>query len=167
RHRLRRRSLNLARWSPRRRPSDTSNNNGGHRMATDGELDFRSFTREQLDEALERIDREHFPLDYQALTTEIERRKWEAEVAARHVHRPRPRRSRHAVARREVAHVRASRHVLARAAIRLQPRLPGSLPPVARLAHSRDSDRGPPDAAVFPRAVSIHREPQPVWCHRI
>jgi len=52
-------------------------------MATDGEIDFRSFTREQLDEALERIDREHFPLDYQALTAEIERRKWEAEVAAR------------------------------------------------------------------------------------
>ena len=41
-------------------------------MATDGEIDFRSFTREQLDEALERIDREHFPLDYQALTAEIE-----------------------------------------------------------------------------------------------
>src|SRR6059058_745587 len=81
--RLRRRSLNLARWSPRRRPSDTSNNNGGHRMATDGEIDFRSFTREQLDEALERIDRERFPLNYQALTAEIERRKWEAEVAAR------------------------------------------------------------------------------------
>ncbi len=52
-------------------------------MATDGEIDFRSFTREQLDEALERIDREHFPLNHQALTREIERRKWEAEVAAR------------------------------------------------------------------------------------
>src|SRR5207244_8392939 len=90
-----------------------------------------------------------------------------SDLDARYVYGPRPPRPRHAVAGGEVAHVRASRHVLARAAIRLQPRLPGSLPPVARLAHSRDRDRGPPDAAVFPRAVSILREQLPLWCHRI
>jgi hypothetical protein len=39
-------------------------------MATDGEIEYRTFTRAQLDEALERIDRQRFPRNYQQLTAE-------------------------------------------------------------------------------------------------
>ncbi len=44
-------------------------------MATDGEIDYRSFTRAQLEEALARIDRAQFPLNYARLMAALEQRR--------------------------------------------------------------------------------------------
>ena len=43
-------------------------------MATDGEIDYRSYTREQLEQVRARMDRQRYPLNYQHLSAEIERR---------------------------------------------------------------------------------------------
>jgi uncharacterized membrane protein YjgN (DUF898 family) len=51
-------------------------------MATDGELDYRDYTREQLEDARWRIHRDRFPLNYQALMAEIERRRAQEQAAA-------------------------------------------------------------------------------------
>jgi uncharacterized membrane protein YjgN (DUF898 family) len=50
-------------------------------MATDGEVDYTQYTREQLEDARWRIDRDRFPLNYQALMAEIERRRAEEQAA--------------------------------------------------------------------------------------
>ena len=44
-------------------------------MATDGEIDYRSFTRAQLEEALARIDRTQFPINYARLTAALAQRR--------------------------------------------------------------------------------------------
>lgn len=44
-------------------------------MATDGGIDFRTYTREQLDSAVTLIDRERYPIDAQNLITESQRRR--------------------------------------------------------------------------------------------
>ena len=44
-------------------------------MATDGEIDYRSFTRAQLEEALARIDRTQFPLNYARLMAALEQQR--------------------------------------------------------------------------------------------
>jgi hypothetical protein len=46
-------------------------------MPTDGEINYASFTREQLDEALTRIDRQRYPINYHRLLFEIEQRSGE------------------------------------------------------------------------------------------
>jgi uncharacterized membrane protein YjgN (DUF898 family) len=51
-------------------------------MATDGDADYIAYTREQLEEAFGRIQRDRFPINYQRLIAEIERRRIEAESAA-------------------------------------------------------------------------------------
>jgi uncharacterized membrane protein YjgN (DUF898 family) len=43
-------------------------------MATDGEIDYRGYTRAQLDQVRERMDRQRYPLNYQHLLAEIARR---------------------------------------------------------------------------------------------
>jgi uncharacterized membrane protein YjgN (DUF898 family) len=50
-------------------------------MATDGEIDYRSFTRAQLEEALTRIDRTHFPLNYARLMAALEQRRGDETAA--------------------------------------------------------------------------------------
>ncbi len=50
-------------------------------MATDGEIDYRSFTRAQLEEALARIDRAQFPLNYARLMAALEQRRAEEKPA--------------------------------------------------------------------------------------
>jgi rhomboid protease GluP len=56
-------------------------------MATDGDIDFKSYTREQLDSAVTRIDRQRNPINAQNLITEYQRRRvaerQAAELAAR------------------------------------------------------------------------------------
>lgn len=51
-------------------------------MATDGEIDYTRYTREQLEDARWRIDRERFPLNYQALMAQIERLRAQEQAAA-------------------------------------------------------------------------------------
>ena len=41
----------------------------------DGAIDYRAFTDQQLQEALQTIDRDRFPLNYSRLTTEVQRRR--------------------------------------------------------------------------------------------
>ena len=52
-------------------------------MGMDGEVDFRGYSREQLEDALRRIDRTLYPRNYQNLVDELERRRAaEASAAA-------------------------------------------------------------------------------------
>jgi len=44
-------------------------------MAVDGEIDFRGFDRAQLEDALRRIDRTRYPVNYQRALAELERRR--------------------------------------------------------------------------------------------
>src|ERR1700734_3926135 len=46
-------------------------------MATDGDIDFTTYTREQLDSAITRIDRERYPINARKLTDEYQRRQVE------------------------------------------------------------------------------------------
>jgi uncharacterized membrane protein YjgN (DUF898 family) len=50
-------------------------------MGTDGEIDYSSYTLEQLEDALRRIDRTLYPLNYQNLVMESERRREQARAA--------------------------------------------------------------------------------------
>ena len=50
-------------------------------MAMDGDIDYSSYTSEQLQEALERIQKDRFPINYERLNVEIENRRLEAEKA--------------------------------------------------------------------------------------
>ena len=50
-------------------------------MATDGDIDFKTFTREQLDSAVTRIDRGRYPINAQNLITEYQRRRAEEQQA--------------------------------------------------------------------------------------
>lgn len=43
-------------------------------MATDGDIDFSAYTREQLDSAVGRMDRVRYPINYRNLTIEYQRR---------------------------------------------------------------------------------------------
>ena len=54
----------------------------GGQVATGGEIDYTHYTREQLEDARWRIDRDRFPLNYRALMAEIERRRAEEAAAA-------------------------------------------------------------------------------------
>ena len=58
-------------------------------MATDGDTDFTRYDRSQLEEALGRIDRERYPINFQRLAAEIQKRQSEdaALEPARPVHR--------------------------------------------------------------------------------
>jgi rhomboid protease GluP len=52
-------------------------------MATDGDIDFKTYTREQLDSAVTRIDRQRYPINAQNLITEYQQRRIaEHQVAA-------------------------------------------------------------------------------------
>ncbi|MGP8035508.1 MAG: YjgN family protein [Steroidobacteraceae bacterium] len=51
-------------------------------MGMDGEIDYRSYTRQQLEDALARIDRTHYPRNYQNLVDELERRRTAEQGAA-------------------------------------------------------------------------------------
>jgi uncharacterized membrane protein YjgN (DUF898 family) len=51
-------------------------------MGMDGEIDYRSYTRQQLEDALARIDRTLYPRNYQNLVAEIERRRAADQGAA-------------------------------------------------------------------------------------
>jgi rhomboid protease GluP len=44
-------------------------------MATDGDIDFKVYTREQLDSAVARIDRQRYPINAQNLIAEYQRRR--------------------------------------------------------------------------------------------
>jgi rhomboid protease GluP len=44
-------------------------------LATDGEIDFGAYTREQLDNAVSRMDRYRFPINYRNLVAEYQRRR--------------------------------------------------------------------------------------------
>jgi rhomboid protease GluP len=44
-------------------------------MATDGDIDFTSYTREELDSAVSRMDRERYPINAQKLIAEYQRRR--------------------------------------------------------------------------------------------
>lgn len=59
-------------------------------MSVDGEIDYGLLTREQLDEALERIDRLRFPINYSRLVTERAKRSADAAVQAPATTRHRP-----------------------------------------------------------------------------
>jgi uncharacterized membrane protein YjgN (DUF898 family) len=48
-------------------------------MAMDGDIDYSGFSFKELEEALERIHKDRFSLNYQRLIAEIERRRLEAE----------------------------------------------------------------------------------------
>jgi len=50
-------------------------------MGTDGEIDFSSYTLEQLEDALGRIDRSLYPRNYQKLVMELERRREQARAS--------------------------------------------------------------------------------------
>jgi rhomboid protease GluP len=52
-------------------------------MATDGDIDFTSYTREQLDGAVSRIDRERYPINARKLIDEYQRRQAEEAGLAR------------------------------------------------------------------------------------
>jgi uncharacterized membrane protein YjgN (DUF898 family) len=51
-------------------------------MATDGDIDYRSYDDAQLNDAATRIDRHAFPLNYANLTAEMQRRRNAAAAAA-------------------------------------------------------------------------------------
>jgi rhomboid protease GluP len=51
-------------------------------MATDGEIDFRIYTREQLDSAIGRMDRGRYPINYRNLSAEYQRRRVAERQAA-------------------------------------------------------------------------------------
>ncbi|HYB64251.1 MAG TPA: YjgN family protein [Steroidobacteraceae bacterium] len=51
-------------------------------MGTDGEIDYRRYSRAALEDALQRIDRARYPLNYQRLVAELERRRSEEAAAA-------------------------------------------------------------------------------------
>lgn len=51
-------------------------------MATDGDIDFTTYTREQLDGAVTRIDRERYPINAQRLIAEYQRRRVAESQAA-------------------------------------------------------------------------------------
>jgi hypothetical protein len=51
-------------------------------MATDGDIDFRSYTREQLDGAVTRMDHQRYPINSQNLATEYQRRRTAERQAA-------------------------------------------------------------------------------------
>src|ERR1700756_3407014 len=44
-------------------------------LATDGEIDFGAYTREQLDNAVGRMDRQRYPINYRNLVAEYQRRQ--------------------------------------------------------------------------------------------
>lgn len=44
-------------------------------MATDGDIDFSGYTREQLDNAVARMDHQRYPINSKNLITEYQRRK--------------------------------------------------------------------------------------------
>ena len=50
-------------------------------MGTDGEIDYSRYTRAQLEDAITRVDRTLYPLNYEHLVAELERRR-AAEAAA-------------------------------------------------------------------------------------
>jgi hypothetical protein len=51
-------------------------------MATDGDIDFTTYTREQLGGAVTRLDRERYPINARRLIDEYERRRVEEKKAA-------------------------------------------------------------------------------------
>jgi uncharacterized membrane protein YjgN (DUF898 family) len=51
-------------------------------MGMDGEIDYRAYTRQQLEDALARIDRTLYPRNYQNLLAELERRRTAEQGAA-------------------------------------------------------------------------------------
>ena len=51
-------------------------------MASDGDIDYRSFTRAQLEEALTSLDRTQFPLNYARLMAALEQRRAEEAAAS-------------------------------------------------------------------------------------
>jgi rhomboid protease GluP len=51
-------------------------------MATDGDIDFSTYTREQLDSAVTRMDHERYPINSRKLIDEYQRRKVEEKKAA-------------------------------------------------------------------------------------
>jgi rhomboid protease GluP len=51
-------------------------------MATDGDIDFTTYTREQLDSAVSRMNRERYPINAQNLVAEYQRRQLEEKKAA-------------------------------------------------------------------------------------
>lgn len=51
-------------------------------MGIDGTVDYSGYTRAQLDDALARIDRTIYPLNYQHLVAELERRRAQEQSAA-------------------------------------------------------------------------------------
>lgn len=51
-------------------------------MGIDGQIDYSSYSPEQLEDALRRIDRTRYPRNYQRLTEEAERRRAAAPAAA-------------------------------------------------------------------------------------
>src|SRR5262249_26537556 len=52
-------------------------------MATDGgQIDYGKYSRDQLEQIRQRMDRERYPLNYQRLVTETARRDAEARAAA-------------------------------------------------------------------------------------
>lgn len=61
-------------------------------MGTDGQIDYSRYTRAQLEDALSRIDRNLYPLNYEHLVGELERRRTDeaatAAIAAAHPGRP-------------------------------------------------------------------------------
>ena len=48
-------------------------------MAMDGDIDYSGFSFKELEEALERIHKDRFSLNYQRLIAEIQKRRSEAE----------------------------------------------------------------------------------------
>jgi rhomboid protease GluP len=52
-------------------------------MATDGDIDFTTYTREQLDSAITRVDRERYPINARRLIDEYQRRQVEDAARAR------------------------------------------------------------------------------------
>src|SRR5277367_774115 len=56
-------------------------------MATDGDIDFSGYTREQLDSAVARMDHQRYPINSQNLIAEYQRRRiaerQAAEIAAK------------------------------------------------------------------------------------
>jgi hypothetical protein len=52
-------------------------------MATDGDIDFTTYTREQLGGAVTRLDRERYPINARRLIDEYERRRVEESGGSR------------------------------------------------------------------------------------
>jgi hypothetical protein len=51
-------------------------------LATDGEIDFGAYTREQLDNAVGQMDRSRYPINYRNLVAEYQRRRVAERQAA-------------------------------------------------------------------------------------